>query len=654
MAFGGGDVGGGDGDGDGGAGAGDGDGGGGVDGGAGDGDGGGEGDWTVSSALAALPLPASVEEIVLVVSVSVPVAVVVTSIENVQLLAAVSAAPVRAITSEPAEAVTVPLGQEPLKPFGVATSNPAGSVSMNPTPLSELPAFGFAIVNAKDVDPPKEIEEAPTVALIAGGTTTVSFAVAVFPLPPLVELIASDVFVNSPPVVPITLTATVQLELTASEPPVNESEVPPATALTIPPHEFVRPFGVATTSPAGSVSAKATPASATAFAAGLVIANASVLIPLSGIDVGLNAVAIDGGATTVTVAVAVFPVPPSLALTWPVVFVSSPTAVPVTLTTTVQLELAAIVAPVNETEAPPAAAPIVPPHEFVRPLGVETTSPAGNASENPTPVSATVAFALLIVNVSGVLPFSGIALAPNALEIDGGEATVKIAEAVLPVPPFVELTGPDVFVSSPTSVPVTLTTTVQVEPAAIVPPATEIEVAPASGLNVPPHEVASPGATATTSPVGKVSVKATPVSATVFAAGFVIVKVSGVVPPGEIEAAPNTIAIDGGATTVRVAALLATPVPPSFDPGGLVALLMTPALVLVRLTVSEQSEPGGSVPPPKLRKESPGVAFHVPEHVLPMPAGFATWRPEPGVKLSEKLTPVSVVLVFGFVTVIVS
>lgn len=93
-----------------------------------DGDGGvGEDDWTASVAVAALPLPASVEATALVVSVSVPVAVVLTSIENVHLLPAVSVAPVSAIASEPAEAVTVPLGQEPLRPFGVATSNPAGT-----------------------------------------------------------------------------------------------------------------------------------------------------------------------------------------------------------------------------------------------------------------------------------------------------------------------------------------------------------------------------------------------------------------------------------------------------------------------------------------------------------------------------------------------
>jgi len=37
-------------------------------------------------------------------------------------------------------------------------------------------------------------------------------------------------------------------------------------------------------------------------------------------------------------------------------------------------------------------------------------------------------------------------VAPNALEMLGGVATVNVAEAVFPVPPFVEETFPVVFV----------------------------------------------------------------------------------------------------------------------------------------------------------------------------------------------------------------
>ena len=51
-----------------------------------------------------------------------------------------------------------------------------------------------------------------------------------------------------------------------------------------------------------------------------------------------------------------------------------------------------------------------------------------------------------MLNVSDVVPFSGIVAAPNALAIEGGEATVRLALAVLPVPPLVEVTAPVVFV----------------------------------------------------------------------------------------------------------------------------------------------------------------------------------------------------------------
>ena len=96
--------------------------------------------------------------------------------------------------------------------------------------------------------------------------------------------------------------------------------------------------------------------------------------------------AMDGGATTLIEAEAVPPVPPSFEVTWPVVLFFVPAVVPVTLTEKVQDALAARLAPVRLTLPDPATAVIVPlPQEPVRPLGVETTSPAGNVSLKPTP-----------------------------------------------------------------------------------------------------------------------------------------------------------------------------------------------------------------------------------------------------------------------------
>ena len=100
-----------------------------------------------------------------------------------------------------------------------------------------------------------------------------------------------------PDAVPVTFTTTVQFVLTML-PPLSVMLLDPATAVAVPPQVFDSPFGVETTRPAGSVSVKATPVSATVFADGLVMVKVSVDVPFTAIVVGLNALAIDGGATT--------------------------------------------------------------------------------------------------------------------------------------------------------------------------------------------------------------------------------------------------------------------------------------------------------------------------------------------------------------------
>ena len=82
---------------------------------------------------------------------------------------------------------------------------------------------------------------------------------------------------------------------------------------------------------------------------------------------------------------------------------------------------------------------------------------------------------------------------------------------------------------------------------------------PATAVTTPPQVFATPFGVATTIPVGSASVNATPVKPTVFAPGFVIVNVSEVDALNPILAAPNTFAIEGGATT----ATLADAVPPA-------------------------------------------------------------------------------------------
>src|SRR5262249_2712199 len=187
----------------------------------------------------------------------------------------------------------------------------------------------------------------------------------------------------------------------------------------------------------------------------------------------LLAMAGGDGGFTVSVALAVLPVPPLVEVTAEVVLVSAPVVVPVTLSENVQLVLAARVAPERLTLPLPAVAVMVPPpHEPVRPLGVATRSPAGNASVNPTPVSATAGVGFGIVKVSDDVPPAGIDAGAKLLSIVGGDGgvTVSVAVAVLPVPPLVEVTAEVVLVLVPGVAPVTVSENVQLPPPAMLAP----------------------------------------------------------------------------------------------------------------------------------------------------------------------------------------
>ena len=88
----------------------------------------------------------------------------------------------------------------------------------------------------------------------------------------------------------------------------------------------------------------------------------------------------------------------------------------------------------------------------------------------------------------------------------------------------------------------------------------------------PPHDPVSPLGVATTKPAGRVSVNPMPPRATVVL-GLVIVKLSDVAAPTEIEDAPNALEIVGAATafTMRVA---------EAGPPGPASLLVTCEVVL--------------------------------------------------------------------------
>src|SRR5437762_3538910 len=129
-----------------------------------------------------------------------------------------------------------------------------------------------------------------------------------------------------------------------------------------------------------------------------------------------------GGPTTVMEAVEVLPVPPSVEVTC-TLLVFDPEVVPCTLTETVQEPLCAIVPPERLTLPEPATAVAVPPQVLLNPFGVDTTRPAGRLSVKATPLSVTFVFGLVMLNVSEVVPFSGMLAAPKALVMLGAVAT---------------------------------------------------------------------------------------------------------------------------------------------------------------------------------------------------------------------------------------
>src|SRR5262249_45538374 len=225
---------------------------------------------------------------------------------------------------------------------------------------------------------------------------------------------------------------------------------------------------------------------------------------------GVNALAVDGGATTAMLAEAVPPVPPSVDVTAPVVLFCCPAAVPVTFTLNVQEAVTARLAPDRLITLVFCVAVIVPPPQVpVRPFGVEIIKPAGKVSLKATPVSVVVVFGLVRVKLSDVVPFNGMLAAPNALAIVGGAITVIEAFEVLPVPPFVELTETLLFFA-PAVVPVTFTETVQDAPGARLAPDNDTEDDPLAAVAVPPQVLFRLAGVATTRPAGRASVNATP------------------------------------------------------------------------------------------------------------------------------------------------
>src|SRR5581483_10069462 len=123
------------------------------------------------------------------------------------------------------------------------------------------------------------------------------------------------VLTYGPFALPVTVTVTMQLALATSEAPDSEIEVG-AVSVIVPPQTLALAFG--TDRPAGNVSVNPTPVSVV-DPLGLVMLKVQPVVEPTVILVGLKDVVMTGGATTVTLAEAVPPVPPFEDVTWPVV-----------------------------------------------------------------------------------------------------------------------------------------------------------------------------------------------------------------------------------------------------------------------------------------------------------------------------------------------
>src|SRR5581483_240567 len=219
-----------------------------------------------------------------------------------------------------------------------------------------------------------------------------------------------------------------------------------------------------------------------------------------------------------------------------------------------------------------------------------------------------------------------------------GQLTLSVAWAVLPVPPLVELMV-TLLSLLPELVPVTLTLSWQVALVLSVTPLKATLPVPAVAVAVPPQVFVKPLGEATCTPVGSVSVKLTPVSATVLAAGLARLKVSVEVPPIKMLVGLKALLIVGGAMTVS-SALAVNPVPPSFEATVPVVLFFAPAVVPLTLTLRAQLPPAVAiVPPVKLMLVAAATGLYVPPQVLLVIGDASTSRPAGNVSLTA--TPVT-------------
>lgn len=210
-----------------------------------------------------------------------------------------------------------------------------------------------------------------------------------------------------------------------------------------------------------------------------------------------------------------------------------------TFTLTVQELATAMPPPVRLMLPEPATAVSVPPQLLTAPFGVATNTLAGNVSLKATPAcGSALAAGLAMVKVRVETPFGAIVDGENALAIEGGPSTWIVAVADTPVPPSVDVTLLVVLTFEPAVVPVMFTLNVQEALAPRVAPERLMALVFCVAVIVPPPQLpVKPLGVEITRPVGKTSLKPTPVS--MLELGLLIVKLRLVLPPMGMLAAPN-------------------------------------------------------------------------------------------------------------------
>jgi hypothetical protein len=358
----------------------------------------------------ALPVPPAPDSVVLtlpvVLSLAPPVvALTLTLIEQEPGLTA-SDPPDRLMLVLPAAGANVP--PQVLVAIGVvSTSRPAGKLSLMLNPLN-VNAFGLLKLMVSVEVPPTAMLVGEKLFVTTGGAATFNVAEACKLIPPSVEL-TMTLFVFCPVVVALTLTLTAQEPpADAIAPPVKLMLVAAATAVNVPPQVLVAIGAASTSRPAGKVSVKLRPESPFGLAAGLVMVIVKVEMPPTCTPVGEKAFAMVGGMKTLSVALAVPPIPPSVELTLPVVLSFAPTLVALTLTLIAQeLPGVAIAPPDSVMLVFVAAGENVPPQVLVAAGVVSTSTPAGNVSLTEMPVKPPGLLAgLVMVIVSVLVPFT--------------------------------------------------------------------------------------------------------------------------------------------------------------------------------------------------------------------------------------------------------